>query len=687
MTKFRPLDVVHVDLAGGLQGLLELAPPDDRDIYAVFWQQDVPLGYLELTRTQFDRPTALAHQVAEAIALAVGDRLFTDGFEAFPPGMWSTKEDIALTVEHLLAVDRPLDRLLQHRSETVSGPQEADVSVIVCTSNRPQQLVRCLHSVLATTTRPREVIVVDNAPWDPQTRRLVTSMPGVAYVPEPRPGLSRARNRGLRRATADIIAFTDDDTTVHPNWIAGLLAGFDQPDVMCVTGLVLPAALDTPSQVAFEKDMGGFSQGFRRITYDRNFFEQFKSRGVPVWKVGAGANMAIRRRAFELVGEFDERLGAGAAGCSEDSELWYRLLAEGWLCRYEPLAVVSHYHRDDPHGLQRQARAYIRGHVAALFVQYARHGHRGNLRRAFLTMPIWLMRHAADEWWLPTHRDSIAGPYIGGYLRGLSHLPLAAGRGAPDRTPDARNRGRKVPRDDFLRKNPYEHPRSEGLFYREKMRAIHKIAPDGPFQCILEVGGGQSGLSADLYPGAEVVNIDLEADYAHSVMNARPGTHFLCADATRLPFPDSSFDLVTMFDVLEHVPRDTDAAAEAVRVLRPGGFILLTSPNEHWRFPYYRALRPLCPTEEEIMAEWGHARRGYSLAELQALFQAAPLAVVNYNTPLMSVGHDLTFSKLPDRPRFWACAAVSPLTWAGYWIHRSGRSGLERGSSWQPKGG
>lgn len=85
------------------------------------------------------------------------------------------------------------------------------------------------------------------------------------------------------------------------------------------------------------------------------------------------------------------------------------------------------------------------------------------------------------------------------------------------------------------------------------------------------------------------------------------------------------------------------------------------------------------------MAEWGHARRGYSLAQLRTLFGVSPQTTVEYNTPVMSVGHDVAFSKLPDNPRFWACAALSPLTWAGYWLHRSGASGVERGSSWQPK--
>ena len=45
----------------------------------------------------------------------------------------------------------------------------------------------------------------------------------------------------------------------------------------------------------------------------------------------------------------------------------------------------------------------------------------------------------------------------------------------------------------------------------------------------------------------------------------------MCADAAALPFADSSFDAVTLFDLLEHVPDDRAAASEAWRVLRPGG--------------------------------------------------------------------------------------------------------------------
>jgi GT2 family glycosyltransferase len=104
--------------------------------------------------------------------------------------------------------------------------------------------------------------------------------------------------------------------------------------------------------------------------------------------------MAFRRDAFHRVGLFDERLGAGASGCSEDSELWYRLLAEGHRCRYWPSAVVLHHHRADWESLRQQTYSYMRGHVAALFVQFERYGHWGNIYRAFVALPVYLARLA-----------------------------------------------------------------------------------------------------------------------------------------------------------------------------------------------------------------------------------------------------------------------------------------------------
>jgi GT2 family glycosyltransferase len=289
----------------------------------------------------------------------------------------------------------PLPPRFEPAARERSGCVAPRVSIIVCTRDRPEELVRCLASFRTQTRRPDEVIVVDNASTDERTREAAVAA-GVLYVRENRPGLDFARNAGIRRSTGNIIVYTDDDVILHPRWLERITAAFDEPGVLAVTGLVLPAELRTPAQQLFER-LWGFGRGFDRIDFGHEFYERTRSRGCPAWEIGAGANMAFRREAFERVGLFDERLGAGAAGCSDDSEMWYRLLAAGWTCRYEPSAVVFHYHRSSLEGLARQIRAYMRGHVAALLIQYERSGERGNLRRAFLSLPRYYLRLLAGR--------------------------------------------------------------------------------------------------------------------------------------------------------------------------------------------------------------------------------------------------------------------------------------------------
>jgi GT2 family glycosyltransferase len=210
----------------------------------------------------------------------------------------------------------------------------------------------------------------------------------VDYVREDRPGLDIARNCGVRAATGDIVAFTDDDVRLHPRWLERLTAAFDADVVMAVTGLVLPAELETAAQLHFETHWG-FGRGYRPIDFGADFFRTDRTHGCPAWKIGAGANMAFRRESFRRAGLFDERLDVGAAGCSGDSEYWHRVLFHGGICRYEPAAVAFHYHRREFAGLSQQIFAYMRGHAAALLVQYERSGNLGNLRRALATLPAW----------------------------------------------------------------------------------------------------------------------------------------------------------------------------------------------------------------------------------------------------------------------------------------------------------
>ncbi|MEZ5947472.1 MAG: glycosyltransferase [Hyphomonas sp.] len=269
------------------------------------------------------------------------------------------------------------------------------VGVVICTRDRPGHLKACLESLKTQSRTPDEIVVVDNASATAETRDVCETA-GVRYVREDRPGLDFARNTGLRASTTDLLAFTDDDVVLHGSWMERLADAFDEERVDAVTGLVLPLRLETRAQMIFETHWS-FGRGFERIDFTPEQFSASCKTGFPAWDIGAGANMAFRRSVFNRIGEFDEALGAGASGCSDDSEVWYRIVGTGGTCRYEPGAIVFHDHRDTLTGLQSQLRAYMRGHVAALRVQAQRFPGQGNLRRIAVTLPAWYLKRVLSR--------------------------------------------------------------------------------------------------------------------------------------------------------------------------------------------------------------------------------------------------------------------------------------------------
>src|SRR4051812_26785969 len=95
---------------------------------------------------------------------------------------------------------------------------------------------------------------------------------------------------------------------------------------------------------------------------------------------------------------------------------------------------------------------------------------------------------------------------------------------------------RKAPLRQFLSKNPFPNGWTDGLFYREKMRAIHRVAPVHiEVGRVLEIGGGRSGLGSYLFPGADITTLDLDYDLGRQ-LPANAKTMFVGGDACRLPF-------------------------------------------------------------------------------------------------------------------------------------------------------
>jgi glycosyltransferase involved in cell wall biosynthesis len=250
-------------------------------------------------------------------------------------------------------------------------PERPLITVVVCTRDRPDSVMGTLRTLADLHYQPVEIVIVDNAPSSDATMNAFTEefgdKAGFRYVRESRPGLSCARNRGLREASADIVAFTDDDVKVDPWWLDGIMRGFRAaPDVGCVTGLTATAEIENAAQLYFDIRIDWGNACWPRILDLADYRDTallYPYSNVP----GAGANFAVSRRVIKEVGDFDEGLGAGTpCGGGEDLNMFARIILNGNRLTYEPAAVVWHVHRATLDELSKQMRAYGSGFTAAL---------------------------------------------------------------------------------------------------------------------------------------------------------------------------------------------------------------------------------------------------------------------------------------------------------------------------------
>jgi GT2 family glycosyltransferase len=212
-----------------------------------------------------------------------------------------------------------------------------ELSVVVCTHERPADLQRCLEG-LALVQQPLEVVVVDSAsrvPCDRLAHSYADRIPGLSYLFVDRPGLSRARNAGVAAARGSIIAFIDDDAAPTPGWAGALLRAFGRADVGCVGGTCRAAF--TAARPRWLSDRLLQLAGITR------FGEQAREpRSSAEWPFGA--NIAFRREALAEAGPFSTglgRRGRSLLSC-EDSDIVARVLKCGWRAWLEPAAIVDH---------------------------------------------------------------------------------------------------------------------------------------------------------------------------------------------------------------------------------------------------------------------------------------------------------------------------------------------------------
>jgi GT2 family glycosyltransferase len=329
-----------------------------------------PLGTLSVDLTDEGRVSAehLSSVIWDGMAQEIGAHLDADRI-VVPTG-----PEIATPVAAECR-DAPLE----------TGPL---ASVIVNTCADVDATLRCLTALLAMPYTPFEVIVVENRPAGSMVRPAVAERFGddgrVRVVDEPRRGLATARNAGLREAEGEIIAVLDDDVVVDPAWLGHVARRFrDEPAVACVSGLILPAELESPEQLLIER-FAAFGKGFSPRTFSlERAPEGDRLFPYACGAFGSGANTVLRAEAADLLGGFEETLGTGTpARGGEDLDLFIRLLLAGQAIAYEPAAVVWHRHPSGPGAPKRQAINYGIGLSAMLTHRWVAGGDRARMLRA-----------------------------------------------------------------------------------------------------------------------------------------------------------------------------------------------------------------------------------------------------------------------------------------------------------------
>jgi GT2 family glycosyltransferase len=189
----------------------------------------------------------------------------------------------------------------------------------------------------------------------------------VQYLVEPRGGLSFARNAAVAAAPGEILAWLDDDEYADPTWLAEVARALaDHPEADVVSGVIVPAELETQAQLWFEQ-FGGHSKGrgFRPDVFGPASAHR-QSPLYPLPPFGTGANMTFRAGVIERIGGWDTALGAGTPSAgSEDTLAFTQVLLGGGTIVYQPSALTHHYHRRDLDGLRRQMAGYGSGLTAA----------------------------------------------------------------------------------------------------------------------------------------------------------------------------------------------------------------------------------------------------------------------------------------------------------------------------------
>lgn len=181
-----------------------------------------------------------------------------------------------------------------------------DVSVIITTFNRYEMLKRALRSVQNQTFKPKEIIVVDDGSFD-ESSKIRDEYPQIEYIYQKNSGISSARNRGIKSASGDFVAFLDDDD----EW--------DKDKLKLQTSF---HEANQDIKISYTNEM--WYRDGKRI----NMPKKYAKYGGKIFQkclshcIIAPSSVMMKRDIFDKVGYFDESLQV-----CEDYDMWLRVSA------------------------------------------------------------------------------------------------------------------------------------------------------------------------------------------------------------------------------------------------------------------------------------------------------------------------------------------------------------------------
>jgi len=263
------------------------------------------------------------------------------------------------------------------------------ISVIICTYNRHKSLRRTLDSLREMSVPDDlswELIVVDNNSKDLTKEEVqeFTEKSGLPcrYVFEAIQGKCNALNRGIKEAKGEIIALTDDDVIVDKDWIRNIKTAFDNHEIACVGGKILPI---------WEKPRPKWVKGklldvLALLDLGDNVGKMKKP---TLW----GANLAVKSSMFQKYGTFDTTMGHQGEKIygSEETKFIQDLLNGNEEILYDPGIFV--YHCIPEHRLKKsyfRKWIYYKGELSAIQMGKYRH-------RNVVGIPLYVIKETTME--------------------------------------------------------------------------------------------------------------------------------------------------------------------------------------------------------------------------------------------------------------------------------------------------